>query len=115
MTKHSPQLLRLILTYFPTRDPFGNSFPSDSIDKTFYLKGGISVYGGFSGTETFFKRSDLKSNITLLSGELGVLGNTHDNCYHVVMFASNIASAIGVKLDGFSITNCFAVALSIIV
>ncbi|RLJ34311.1 putative secreted protein (Por secretion system target) [Chryseobacterium sp. 7] len=95
-------------TYFPTRDPFGNTFPSDSRDKTFYLKDGISVYGGFSGTETSLTDRDTSSNITLLSGDLGVLGTVNDNCYHVVLFSGNSTSAIGVKLDGFSIANGFA-------
>ncbi|MGG1920852.1 T9SS type A sorting domain-containing protein [Chryseobacterium sp. NRRL B-14798] len=96
-------------TYFPTRDPFGNPSPSDIRDKTFYLKDGISVYGGFNGTETSLTDRNLNTNITLLSGDLGDLGTKNDNCYHVVLFAANIASAIGVKLDGFSISNGFAV------
>lgn len=95
-------------TYFPTRDPFGNTSPSDSRDKTFYLKDGISVYGGFSGTETSLTDRNISSNITLLSGDLGVLGTVNDNCYHVVLFSGNSTSAIGVKLDGFSIASGFA-------
>ncbi|WP_126652493.1 right-handed parallel beta-helix repeat-containing protein [Chryseobacterium aureum] len=95
-------------TYFPTRDPFGNTSPSDSRDKTFYLKDGISVYGGFNGTETLLTDRNISSNITILNGDLGVLGSLSDNCYHVVLFAGNSAGAMGVKLDGFSITNGFA-------
>jgi len=92
-------------TYTPARDPFGNVSPSDNRDKTFYLKDGISVYGGFNGTETFLSDRNLNSNVTILSGDLGVLGSTTDNSYHVVLFSGNSSSAIGVRLDGFFITG----------
>ncbi|UKB80171.1 T9SS type A sorting domain-containing protein [Chryseobacterium sp. MEBOG07] len=95
-------------TYIPTRDPFGNNSPSASQDKTFYLKDGISVYGGFNGTETSLTDRNINSNITILSGDIGTLGTITDNCYHVVLFSGNSANAIGVRLDGFSITNGFA-------
>ncbi|MDR6489406.1 hypothetical protein J2799_003945 [Chryseobacterium vietnamense] len=95
-------------TYIPARDPFGNSSPSDSQDKTFYLKDGISVYGGFNGTEISLTDRNINNNITILSGDIGTLGTKTDNCYHVVLFSGNSINAIGVRLDGFSITNGFA-------
>lgn len=91
-------------TYIPTRDPFGNTSPSDSRDKTFYLKDGISVYGGFNGTETSLASRNYNINVTILSGDLGILGTTTDNSYHVVLFSGSSTSAVGVRLDGFSIT-----------
>ncbi|PTT30921.1 hypothetical protein DBR28_15780 [Chryseobacterium sp. HMWF028] len=96
-------------TYIPSRDPFGNTSPSDSKDKTFYLKDGISVYGGFNGTETSLADRNINSNITILSGDIGILGTITDNCYHVVLFSGSNTAAVGVKLDGFSIANGFAI------
>uniref|UniRef100_UPI0037C0A5A9 hypothetical protein n=1 Tax=Arenimonas sp. TaxID=1872635 RepID=UPI0037C0A5A9 len=39
-------------TYRPTQDPFGNSSPADPRDRTFYLKDGVKLYGGFAATGT---------------------------------------------------------------
>ena len=36
-------------TYLPTRDPFGSTAPANNRDKTFTLKNGVKVYGGFAG------------------------------------------------------------------
>jgi hypothetical protein len=39
-------------SYLPTKDPFGDANPADPRDKTFYLKDGVAIYGGFAGTES---------------------------------------------------------------
>ena len=54
--------------YLPTDDPLGNSNPSDARDKTFRLKEGVGVYGGFSGSETTFTARNWVTNPTVLSG-----------------------------------------------
>ena len=64
-------------TYLPSKDPFGNATPTDTRDKTFYLKNGVSIYGGFVGTETALNQR-VSGNETILSG-YGVA------CYHVVL------------------------------
>ena len=60
-------------TYEPTKDMHGN-IPENPRDKTFMLKNGVSIYGGFEGNEdadTFNLNSrDLQKNKTILSGDL---------------------------------------------
>ena len=36
-------------TYLPAHDPFGSTAPANNRDKTFTLKNGVKVYGGFAG------------------------------------------------------------------
>lgn len=64
------------------------------------LKSGVSLYGGFAGGETSLAQRDCKANITTLSGDIGVPGDSRDNSYHVV-YASGVTEA---RLDGFSVT-----------
>jgi Secretion system C-terminal sorting domain len=93
-------------TYLPTHDPFANTAPTDNRDKTFTLKNGVKIYGGFGGSETQLNQRNWQTNITTLSGDLGVLNSVTDNAYHVV-----IAVAIGgADLDGFTITKGYAVS-----
>ena len=87
-------------TYKPTKDPIGNTSPADPRDKTFYLINAVEVYGGFIGTETAINQR-IASNVTILSGDIGTINNTHDNCYHVVL---SVSDANTTKLDGFTIT-----------
>ncbi len=85
-------------TYSPTKDPFGNANPTDLRDKTFYMKNGVKVYGGFAGNETnLAQRTDsvIVANETILSG-------AGDNTYHVVLSVSDIN---GTTINGFTITS----------
>ena len=47
--------------------------------KTFLLPNGVSVYGGFVGTETDRSERDPRQNVTVLSGDLGTVGEKSDN------------------------------------
>ena len=73
---------------------------------SFTLKSGVSVYGGFNGTETpsQFNRRDPAANLTVLSGDLNGdddgFTNNAENSYHVVK-ASNVNN--NTVLDGFTI------------
>jgi predicted outer membrane repeat protein len=77
--------------------------PTSGIDRTatFQLKNGVTVYGGFAGTETARAQRNVALNVTTLSGDL--LGNDFEfanngeNSYHVVTGAS------GATLDGFTV------------
>jgi predicted outer membrane repeat protein len=80
--------------------------PGQNRTASFALKTGVSIYGGFAGTETQRDQRDWAANVTVLSGDL--LGddgpdwsNRSDNCYHVVT-----AVQLGhCRLDGFTITG----------
>jgi hypothetical protein len=94
-------------TYLPTHDAFANASPANNRDKTFMLKDGVKIYGGFAGTETQRAQRNWLTNITTLSGDLGVVNTQTDNAYHVVL-SVNLTNAS--LLDGFVITRAYAVA-----
>lgn len=74
--------------YFPTSYPSGCSTcgtaGSVNRNKTFLLKSGLKIYGGFAGTETARANRNSHLNETILSGDLGTKYETNDNAYHVV-------------------------------
>ena len=102
-------------TYKPNQDPFGNSSPTDPRDKTFYLKDGVKLYGGFAATGTpVFADRNWATNPTILSGDFNgndvVTGsgstlsitNNGENAYHVVLSVSDAATTV---LNGFAISG----------
>jgi hypothetical protein len=96
-------------TYKPTSylDP---KVTNNLRSRSFVLKGGVSVIGGFAGTETQLGQRDVEANLTILSGDFN--GNDSatwppdssrgENAYHVVV-ALNQATPI--VLDGLTITG----------
>ncbi len=84
-------------TYKPTHA----SLSTNPRSKTFALKNGVAIYGGFAGTETSLTQRKPRINITTLSGNIGQAGTSLDNSYHVVTGSSVSSTAI---LDGFVIT-----------
>ena len=66
---------------------------------TFLIPPNIAVYGGFSGNEVSRNSRDVLANVTILSGDLGILNNNTDNAFHVVVPSQ------GAVLDGFTITG----------
>ena len=85
-------------TYNPSKDKTGNASPTDNRTKTFQLVDSVFLYGGFAGGESSFSSRDWETNEAILSGDLGTVDDTSDNCYNVVR---GIDNAI---LDGFTIT-----------
>ncbi|MBI5543137.1 MAG: hypothetical protein HY901_04570, partial [Deltaproteobacteria bacterium] len=87
-----------------------------SRNATFKLVSGVTVYGGFAGTETARAERDFTTRVTVLSGDIDnndsqtpvvtnpgtVTGNTH-NSNHVVT-----CDATDAALDGFTITGGYA-------
>ncbi|MCB9852514.1 MAG: hypothetical protein H6819_05425 [Phycisphaerales bacterium] len=67
----------------------------------FVLEDGLEVYGGFAGGETMRDQRDPATNVTVLSGDIGLPGDAADNSVHVVFAKGVGASAV---LDGFTIT-----------
>ncbi|MFZ4621848.1 MAG: T9SS type A sorting domain-containing protein [Bacteroidota bacterium] len=72
---------------------------SPTRSSTFSLPSGITIYGGFAGTESSVADRDIASNVTILSGDIGTADVTTDNVYHVVTSSSGDAT-----LDGVTIT-----------
>lgn len=73
---------------------------SDKRDATFRMLNNVKVYGGFAGNELTIEERNPEENITRLSGDIGVTGDSTDNCYHVVTFDKNDTTCL---LDGFFI------------
>jgi len=79
----------------------GTYLPSDGSGryKTFKLKDGVAIYGGFSGKEGSLSARDWNLFPTVLSGDIGIPFDNSDNCYHVVVGSNNA------RLDGFTISG----------
>ncbi len=91
-------------TYYPTVIPtqYIPSNVTTNRDKTFYLKDGIKIYGGFAGNETSLSQRNWRTNSTILSGDIGTPNDSTDNCYHVIISA---ATSLSTWVDGFTITK----------
>ncbi len=88
-------------TYVPTVMAGGDT----DRHRAFVLKNGVAVLGGFAGTETAAGQRDWLANPVILSGDIGVGGDSSDNCFHVFYHGpgSNLdATAI---LDGVTIAH----------
>ncbi len=82
----------------------GTYKPTTGVDRTvsFTLKNGVTIYGGFAGTETLNTQRNPSTNVAILSGDIGVGSDNGDNSYHVVLGGGTINTAV---LDGFTITR----------
>ena len=88
-------------TYPATTDPAPDPPPPPDRTISFTLKNGVAIYGGFGGAETTRGERNPESNFTILSGDIGIIGDAADNSYHVIANTGLDNSAI---LDGFIIT-----------
>ena len=88
-------------TYKPTRNTPGNIVPG-SRNLKYYFDYDIQLFGGFSGTESSIAQRDLKSNHTILSGDINTIGDASDNVTTIVM-TKNVTNAF--ILDGFHLTG----------
>ncbi|MCP4353587.1 MAG: hypothetical protein GY795_49695 [Desulfobacterales bacterium] len=82
----------------------GTYYPTSGTDRTisFRLVSGVSLYGGFAGTETDVSERDYQSNSTILSGDIGTSDDSGDNSYHAVIGADDAI------LDGFTVSGGYA-------
>lgn len=70
--------------------------------RSFVLKPGVTIYGGFSGHETVLEERNWQRHRTILSGDINTPASPIDNSYHVV--DASDAGALGV-LDGVEIAH----------
>jgi parallel beta-helix repeat protein len=74
-----------------------------SLLQAFRLRQGLSILGGYAGYGAANPDArDVVAYPTILSGDLGIAGDSTDNSYHVVQSIDNDATAV---LDGFTITG----------
>jgi len=89
-------------TYKPNRRADTGASSTTDPNNAFVLKSGVKIYGGFTGTETLLSQRNWITNVTILTGDLGTVGNASDNAYHVVVSAGVDGTA---ELNGFTISN----------
>ena len=82
-------------TYKPTK--------TDDREASFQLSAGVKMYGGFPATGD--GERNWLTNVTTLSGEIGVIGTVSDNSYHVV---TAIDLDVVTVLDGITISGGYA-------
>ncbi|WP_298221627.1 T9SS type A sorting domain-containing protein [Flavobacterium sp.] len=85
--------------------------PLTSRDYYIQLKDGVSIYGGFAGTETALSQRNISDNPTYIDGDIGVAGDKTDNCYHLMIYVGNY-STTGVTVDGLLLRNGNATRLA---
>lgn len=88
-------------TYYPTKDNAG-TIPGNGQLKTFFINKDIAIYGGFNGTESSLSQRNWRTNIAILSGDVGTVGDDADNAYHVV-YIQGVTTAM--RLDGVTVTK----------
>jgi hypothetical protein len=71
----------------------------------FNIPSDVKVYGGFVGNEIMLSQRNFRTNVTILSGEIGNVNTTNDNSYHVVNLDGSGANTL---LDGFTVTGGYA-------
>ena len=99
--------------YYPTASPnmtatgTTGTLPLTNRDKYILLKDGVSLYGGFAGTETQLSQRVLGNNPTYIDGDIGVANDISDNCYHLMIYLGDY-STFGITLDGLTFRNANA-------
>ncbi|MEM6342644.1 MAG: right-handed parallel beta-helix repeat-containing protein, partial [Bacteroidota bacterium] len=90
----------------------GTYTPGVSRFNDFRIRGGVSLYGGFDGTEALLSDravdADGRFTIheTVLSGDIGQAGTLTDNSYHIMEIDPNLLG--DVVLDGIRISHGYA-------
>ncbi|PWK29074.1 uncharacterized protein DUF11 [Arcicella aurantiaca] len=69
---------------------------------SFNIPNDVIVYGGFAGTENALSERNFRTNVSILSGEIGNTNDIADNSYHVVTFNGTSSNTV---LNGFTITG----------
>ncbi len=75
-------------------------YPEVLRTNNYSIPAGVSIYGGFQGTETSIDQRLYGAFPTVLSGDIGIPGNQTDNLYHVITIQPGVDI---VTLDGLTI------------
>ena len=80
--------------------------PTTGTDRnlSFFMRNNLAILGGFAGMEASFSQRNFKTNVTILSGDIGTANDNSDNSYHVVSNNNNALNNTAL-LDGFTITK----------
>ena len=92
-------------TYKPTKKPYNNCAQITNFNPrhvTFHIPDGLTLKGGYPAGGGVQNVAD---NPTILSGDIGMVGVSADNAYHVVLAVAPNSGGIGVTIDGFFITG----------
>ncbi len=84
-------------TYYPTDCP---ACTESDKEVAMRLVPNVELYGGFQGNETQLEQRDWAAFPTILSGDIGVPGDSTDNSYNVLIAKNSTVLTI---LDGFII------------
>lgn len=80
--------------------------PGDARSASFALVDGVTLYGGFKGWETSLVRRSWAAYPTILSGDIGIAGDSSDNAYTVVYCGFGVEASV----NGVTITRGNATA-----
>jgi hypothetical protein len=89
----------------PLGDINGQDIAAMSGDRTatFHLRNGVVIEGGYAGLgEPDPNARDIEAYETILSGDIGIVGNNSDNSFHIVTGSYTDSTAV---LDGFTVTG----------
>lgn len=94
-------------TYYPTRTHGIVDAGAANEDRYvhFRLQNGVTLLGGFAGTETSADQRDVSAHETILSGDIGTRDDISDNCYHVFYHPDSLELDDTAVLDGFTVTG----------
>ncbi|GEM_PF-1316328 len=84
----------------------GTYRPTATADRaaSFSINAGVSLYGGFIGTEVALNQRPAAQNETILSGDIGAQNDRRDNS-QVVVYCEN--PLLGIRLDGFTMQDSY--------
>lgn len=85
----------------------GTYFPTESGDRAarFQLLSGVGLYGGFAGHEFLLEERQPGDHPSVLSGDIGVAGDSLDNSYTLLYLLN---PALGTIVDGFVFRDALA-------
>ncbi|AEE51492.1 hypothetical protein [Haliscomenobacter hydrossis] len=86
----------------------GFYYPTKTNDRSvsFAIPSGVVLLGGFKGDETVSSKRNAQSNLTRLSGDVGLAYVEEDNSYHVLQLENIDKNTV---LDGFVIERGYAI------